>query len=85
MTGEDRELVDELAILNRDMVPLAVGIMESTAGAAEQVAYGDRLIAVGKRLQRWAHQTAGIVIGGEVLANGSLTFPSSTAEACRER
>lgn len=63
MTGEDRELVDELAILNRDMVPLAVGIMESTAGAAEQVAYGDRLIAVGKRLQRRPrvkpHWTAG--------------------------
>lgn len=62
MTREDRELVDELAIINRDMVPLAVGIMKGTAGAAEQATYGDRLVAARKRLQRRANQMTETVI-----------------------
>jgi hypothetical protein len=82
---EDRKLVDELVVLNRDMVPLVVTIMEGAVDVAEQATYGDRLIAAGKRLQRRAHQSAGTVTGGEVLANGSLTFSLSTAEARRER
>jgi hypothetical protein len=75
---EDRELLAELARLNRDMVPLVVTIMEESASAAEQAHYAGRLIAAGKRLQRRAHLTAGTVVEGEVLANGSLIFPPYT-------
>jgi acyl CoA:acetate/3-ketoacid CoA transferase beta subunit len=80
VTREDRSLVDELAILNSDMVPLAVSIsiMEGTGSAAEQVHYAGKLIAIGKRLQRRADQMAGIVIDGEVLANRPLILPLYT-------
>jgi hypothetical protein len=82
---EDRELLAELARLNTDMVPLVMTIMGDGASAAEQAHYAGRLIAAGKRLQRRADQMAGIVVEGEVLASGSLTFSPSTAQARRER
>jgi hypothetical protein len=87
VTREDRSLVDELAILNRDMVPLAVSIsiMEDTGSAAEQVHYAGKLITTGKKLQRRADQMAGIVIDGEILANRPLILPPYTAEPCWKR
>lgn len=80
MIREDRELLAELARLNSAMVPLAMRIMDSTAGAAEQVHYAQRLIAVGERLRYRADQTTGTVIEGEVLANGPLILPAYTVE-----
>jgi hypothetical protein len=64
VTREDRSLVDELAILNRGRVPLAVSIsiMEDTGSAAEQAHYAGKLITTDKKLQRRADQMAGIVI-----------------------
>jgi hypothetical protein len=46
---EDRELLAELARLNRDMEPLVVTIMEESASTAEQTHYAGKLIAAGKR------------------------------------
>jgi hypothetical protein len=71
---EDRELLTELARLNRDMAPLAMRIMDSTASAAEQVHYAQRLIAVGERLRLRADETTGTVVEGEVLANDRSPF-----------
>ena len=76
MIREDRELLAELARLS-DMAPLAMRMMDGSASAAEQAHYAQRLIAAGKRLQRRANETAGIVIEGEVLANGQQTLPGS--------
>jgi hypothetical protein len=75
---EDRELLTELARLNRAMAPLAMCIMEGTASADEQRNYAQRLIAAGEWLQRRADDNGGTVIGGEVLANGPLTLPAHT-------
>ncbi|MGH3813015.1 MAG: hypothetical protein ACRDUV_11230 [Pseudonocardiaceae bacterium] len=80
MIREDRELLAELARLNRDMASLAMRIMEGSAGAAEQAHYAQRLIAAGVRLRRRADETAGTVIEGEVLAHGPLTLPGLTVE-----
>jgi len=44
---EDRELLTELARLNRDMPTLALRIMEGGASAREQAHYAERLIAAG--------------------------------------
>ena len=52
MIREDRELLAELARLNRDMGVLCLRIMEGSANAAEQQAYAQRLIAAGERLGR---------------------------------
>jgi hypothetical protein len=82
---EDRELLTELARLNSNMAPFAMRVMDSSASIGEQEHYAQRLIAAGKRLQRRANQTAGTVMEGEVLANGSLTFSPSITEARRER
>lgn len=85
MTREDRELLAELARLNRDMVPLAMAVMEDSVGVAEQAHYGDRLIAAGKRLRRRANQMAGTIVEGEVLATGPLTLSAHTVEPRWER
>lgn len=76
MIREDRELLTELACLNRAMVPFAMRIMEDTASADEQHDYALRLIAAGERFQRRA--AAGTIIEGEVLADGPLTLPTHT-------
>lgn len=84
MIPEDRELLVELARLNRDMASLAMRIMDDSASAAEQTHYARRLIAVGERLQRRANERSGAVIDGEVLSRGSLTLPEHTIEPYRE-
>lgn len=80
MIREDRELLAELARLNSDMASLALRIMEGSASTAEQAHYAQRLIAVGGRLQRRANETAGTVIEGEVLDNGTLALPAHTVK-----
>ncbi|MGH3843797.1 MAG: hypothetical protein ACRDS0_20475 [Pseudonocardiaceae bacterium] len=76
MIREDRELLTELARLNRAMAALAMRIMEGSANAAEQQDYAQRLIAAGERLRRRAVTDAGaVVIDGEVLANSPLSLP----------
>lgn len=77
MIREDRELLAELARLNREMTPLAMRLMDDSASTAEQAHYAQRLIAAGERLRRRAEETAGAVIEGEVLANGPVILPSS--------
>ncbi|MBV9163789.1 MAG: hypothetical protein JO281_20065 [Pseudonocardiales bacterium] len=77
---EDRELLAELARLNTAMASLAMRIMDGTASAAEQRNYAQRLIAAGERLRRRAEGANGVVVEGEVLANGSLTLPAPAVE-----
>lgn len=80
MIREDRELLAEFARLNGDMAPLALRIMEGSAGAAEQQHYAQRLIAAGERLGRRADETGRFVVAGEVLAENLLTLPANTVE-----
>lgn len=80
MIREDRELLAELAQINTAMAPLAMRIMEGSAGAAEQTHYAQRLIAAGERLRRRAAEMTGTVIEGEVLASGPLTLPAHPVE-----
>lgn len=85
MIREDRELLTELARLNRDMAALAMRIMEHLASADEQAHYAQRLIAAGERLKRRANAMGGAVIEGEVvLTNGPITMPELVAEPHRE-
>lgn len=80
MIREDRELLAELARLNKAMAPLAMRIMEGSATPDEQHDYALRLIAAGERLQRRANGMNLAVIDGEVLANGVPHLPASTVE-----
>jgi hypothetical protein len=66
---EDRELLVQLARLGRDMVPLAMRIMEGSASASEQQDYARRLIAAGERLRQRAGEPVRVVIDGEALTN----------------
>jgi hypothetical protein len=77
---EDRELLAELARLNTAMAPLALRIVDGSAGTAEQAHYAQRLIAAGERLRRRANETGGAIIEGEVLANGPIASPAHTTE-----
>lgn len=83
MIREDRELLTELARINRELAPLALRMMEGSTSIAEQQDYAERLIAVGERLRRRAEGMTRAVIEGEVLANRSLTFPDITVEPDR--
>ena len=81
MIREDRELLAELARLNGDMAPLALRVMEGSAGAAEQRHYAKRLIAAGERLKRRAEGMGGAVIDGEVVVGASIALPARTLGA----
>lgn len=81
MIREDRELLAEMARLNRSMTALCMRIMDGSAGEAEQREYAERLIAAGERLQRRAAvQTTDVIIDGEVLADSPLNLPLHTVE-----
>lgn len=80
MIRADRELLAELARLNRDMAPLAMRVMEGSSSAAEQQHYAQRLIAAGQRLQLRAAETGRAIIEGEVLADESTILPAHTKE-----
>ncbi|MGH3550891.1 MAG: hypothetical protein ACRDQU_22770 [Pseudonocardiaceae bacterium] len=84
MIREDRDLLTELARLNRELAPLALRMMDGSASTIEQPIYAGRLIAAGERLQRRATEAAGVVIDGEVLTNQRLAFPPHTVESLRE-
>lgn len=84
MIREDRELLTELARVNREMAPLAMRIMEGSADAAEQQHYGQRLIAAGQQLCRRADETSRFVIAGEVVVEEPLALPANTVESHRE-
>jgi hypothetical protein len=71
---EDRELLTELARLNRELAPLAMRMMEGSASLSEQQDYGRRLVAAGMWLQRRANETTKAVIDGEVLGSEPLTL-----------
>lgn len=82
---EDRELLAELAQLNREMAPLALRMMDGSASSGEQQNYAQRLIAVGQRLWRRAQRSAPIVIEGEsagplALREPHVELPTHTVE-----
>jgi hypothetical protein len=80
MIHEDRELLAELARMNRDLAPLAMRIMEGSADAAEQRHYGKRLIAAGQRLCHRADESGRFVIAGEFIVEEPLALPVDTVE-----
>ena len=84
MIREDRELLAELAQLNRAMAPLAMRMMEGSASLAEQQEYARRLITAGERLQRRADGMGGAIVEGEVLTNEPRAVPAYTAAPYRE-
>lgn len=67
MIRDDRELLAELARLNRAMTPFTMRIMEGTASTAEQQEYAWRLITAGEWLQKRADGMGGPIVEGEVL------------------
>ncbi|MGH3823804.1 MAG: hypothetical protein ACRDRA_13390 [Pseudonocardiaceae bacterium] len=75
MIREDRELLAEMARLNGEMASLALRMMESSASAAEQHSYAQRLIAAGEQLTRRAHSMSGVVIEGQALAAKTIALP----------
>ena len=83
MIREDRELLAELARLNRAMAALALGIMDGSASVGEQRDYAQRLIAAGKRLHHRADEMNPPVIDGEVAGSATLVFPGHTMEPTR--
>jgi hypothetical protein len=85
MIREDRELLTELARLNREMAPLALRMMEGSASVAEQQRYARRLADAGERLRRRAEETSRLVVAGEVLVEDPLVLPADTAEPDRHR
>jgi hypothetical protein len=82
---EDRELLAELARLNRAMASLALCIMDGSVTAGEQRDYAQRLIAAGERLRARADEMNYPVIDGEVADSAALVLPGSTVEPPRNR
>lgn len=84
MIREDRELLAELARVNRDLAPLAMRIMEGSADAAEQRHYGQRLIAAGQGLCRRADEASRFVVAGEFVVEEPRALSVNTVEPHRE-
>jgi len=77
---EDRELLAELARLNRAMPSFALRLMDGSADAPEQLRYAQQLIAAGKRLQRRAEGVIETTIEGEAVVGETTTFLAHTPE-----
>jgi hypothetical protein len=75
---DDRELLAELARLNREMPSLAMRIIDGNANTAEQQDYAQRLIAAAERLWRRADGMNAAVIEDEALTNRALALPRHT-------
>lgn len=84
MIREDRELLAEMARLNRAMASLAMRIMDGTASATEQQDYAQRLIGAGERLRRRTDGINHLIVDGEAHADGVLAVPMHTVELHRE-
>jgi hypothetical protein len=82
---EDRELLAELARLNRAMASLVLRMMDGSASAGEQRDYAERLIAAGKRLHARADEMNYLVIDGETAVGAAVMFPGNTVESTRGR
>ena len=83
MIREDRELLTELARLNRELAPLAMRMMDGSASPSEQEDYGRRLVAAGMWLQRRANETSGVIVEGEILEGEPLTLSERPVEPYR--
>ncbi|MGH4007648.1 MAG: hypothetical protein ACRDTH_05690 [Pseudonocardiaceae bacterium] len=79
MIREDRELLAELARINREMAALALRMMEGSASAAEQRSYARRLINVGEQLEQRAHKMENLVIDGLTLAADTIALRAGSA------
>ncbi len=84
MIRADRELLVELAQLNRALAPLAMRIMDGSASTSEQQDYARCLIAAGERLLRRADNANSAVIDGEVLGSDAPALPLCTSKSHRE-
>ncbi len=80
MIRGDRELLAELARLNRSMASLCMRIMDGSASIAEQRDYADRLVAAGERLRRRGDGMNTAIVEGEVVVDRSLVLPVHTME-----
>ena len=85
MIREDRELLTELARLNREMAPLALRMMDGSASAAEQQDYAQRLTEASERLRRRAEETSRFVAAEDVLIEKPLVLPTNTVEPPQHR
>ena len=81
MIWEDCELLAELAWLNSGMSPLAMRIMDGNVSVGEQQNYTQRMVTADARLRWRANRASGLVVEGQVLANGALALPAHTAES----
>lgn len=79
MIREDRELLADLYRLNAALAPLALRIMDGTAGVVEQLDYAQRLIRARERLRQRATRMNGAVVEGTVIV------PVRTVESAGER
>jgi hypothetical protein len=84
MIRTDRELLADLARLNRELASLALRIMEGSASITEQQDYAQRLIAAGEQLQRRANEPVEVIIDGEVITNGPVILPELATEPYQE-
>jgi hypothetical protein len=76
---EDRELLAELALPERDIAFLGMFVMDGSVSAAEQQDCARRLIAARQRLQR-ASGMAKTVIEGAGVADGRIALPEHSVE-----
>lgn len=64
MSREDRELLAELASLNKELVTFACGVMDAQVSPTEQHALAHRLVDLAEAIQaRAQREDAGVVEG----------------------
>lgn len=71
MIREDRELLAELARLNKQLVTFACGVMEDRLSPAEQHAVACQLVDLAEAIQSRAQRHDPGVIEGEVVTQGT--------------
>lgn len=85
MIREDRELLAELARLNSDLVPFAMGVMEDRLSAAEQHAIACRLVDLAEAIEARTQQANAGVIEGEVVEDDGATDTDTSGTTASHR
>ncbi len=81
MTREDRELLAELARLNKQLVTFAWGVMEARLSAAEHYAVAGWLVDLAEAIQARAQREKAGVVEGEIVEDRGDT----AGNAARDR
>ncbi len=71
MTRDDEELLLALSRIGKDSGTFALGVLEDSISRDDQIIFGHRLVDLAEAIRKRALRTAGLIIEGSIIDDGS--------------